>query len=323
MGNNKFSFLFEKLSVFDRPFLGGLTASLPKNVTEFTTFDWYEFENTLLDKAVEIGLNLVMAIIIIVIGFLIIAIISKIFMAIARKRKWNSTFVVWLDKGVTILLKVLVLILALNRLGVDMSTVTGLVAAAGIAFSAALGNVIPNFVCGVALMIMKPLRVGDWAAVSGCEGVVEELGMVNVHLCAWNNTIYIVPNSTVFNSVVTNFSRRSKRRLDILITIPYTEDLDAVRDVIMSTLKANKLVLEHPRPFINVEDITGSRITLSVNPWISKPEDPFSNILFMWDVREKIIQDMRAAHLRFGCDCLKVECHMGDQVVGDKNEDEE
>jgi len=287
--------------------------TLPKNFTELVDFDWEEFELTLLDKAVSFALNLVMAIIILIIGFLIVFIISKIFLGIAKKRKWDPTFVAWFDKALRILLKVIVLILVLNRLGLNMSTVTGILVAAGIAFSAALGNIIPNFVCGVLLLVMKPIHVGDWVTICNCNGCVEELGTVNVKLCSWNNTVFFIPNATVFTSIITNLSVRSKRRLDIIMPIAYSEDVDAVRDVVMSTLKSNPYVLQHPRPFVKVDNVDGSRITLSVNPWIKKPEDPFFFITFVWDLKEEILSNMRAAHLRYGCDCLKVACHMGDQ----------
>jgi len=313
MGNSRYGFLFERITFGETE-----ATEIPNNFTEWKSFDWEKLELTLYDTLISFGLNLAMAIIIIVIGFIIIAIISRIFLAIAKKRKWDRTFVGWLNVALKALLKVIVLILAFTRLGINMATITGLLAAVGIAFSAALGNVIPNFVCGIFLVVLKPLHVGDWVSVAGVDGVVEELGIVNVKLCSWNNTVFFVPNSKAFNSIITNCSVLSKRRLDIFIPIAYSEDLDAVKDVIMSTLKSNPYVLPHPRPFIKVDAVDGSRITLSVNPWIKRTEDPFFFITFVWDVREEILRNMRKARLRFGVNCLNVDIHMGDQEPAPK-----
>jgi len=307
---SRFGFLFERITFGTD---GSTGVELPSNFTAWTTFNWEELEQTLLDTAVEVAIDLLLAIIIIVIGFLIIALLSRAFMAIARRREWDKTICGWLNSAIKALLKLIVLIIALNVLGLNMSTLTLLLAAFGVAVSSALGSIVLNFVCGVALMVMKPIHVGDWVVSSGCEGVVEEIGMVAVTLCHWNNTIYVIPNKNLFNSVITNCSVLSKRRLDIFITVPFVEDLDAVRDCIMHTLKSNPYVMASPRPFVNVEYVDGSRISLYVNPWVRKPDDPFFYITFMWDIREEIIRDMRKAKLRFGVDCVEIGFHMGDQ----------
>ena len=286
--------------------------------SEQEALDWNELGKTVLNEVVSFALKLVACVVIVVVGFIAISILSRIVKAIGNARKWDKTVCVWLDKGMRVLLKVIVLIIALGTLGVDMTTAALLLTALGVAVSAACGSTTLNFVCGAALLATKPFRVGDWVAVSGVDGVVERITMFNTRLCSWSNTMHVVPNSTMFNSVLTNYSVLSKHRLDMYLPIAFREDIDAARDVILAVLRASPVVLAHPRPFVRVENIDGARITLVVTPWVRRNDDPFFYVQTRWDLAEQITVALRAAHVRLGCDAEKLICRFGDREPAPK-----
>jgi len=307
---SKYGFLFERIHFGDT---ASSEQQLPQNFTAWKEFDWNAFKLNLLNKALNLAIGILLAIIIIIIGWILIAIISRIFLAIGRRRKWDKTFVGWVNTALKVLLKLVVLIIALNRAGLDMTMMTLLLAAFGVAFSAAVGQIALNFICGVAFMIMKPFKVGDLIEAAGVDGGVDTIGIFCCELSAWDNTIVIVSNSAIFNSVITNWTARSKQRIDLRLSISATEDLDGVRKVIMHTLLSNPYVLKHPRPFVSIDEFDSSRTKLVISPWIRKPEDAGFYPTFEFDIREDILRAIRKAGYRLGCDCLTAGLHIGPQ----------
>lgn len=310
---------FEKITL-PRPMLfwgegegegeGGI-AELPTNVSAWNEVDWNAVASSLLDRVVSFAVRLAACVVLVAVGLALIAVASRVLLAVARARQWERTVVVWLSGALRVFLKVVLALVALSTLGLDMATATGLVAAAGVALSAALGTVVLNLVAGAALMVTQPMRVGDWVTVAGCDGVVVEIALVHTTLCSYSNTLHIVPNTAVFNAVVTNHSARAKRRLDIALPIAYAEDIDAARDAALRALRACPAVLAHPRPLVAVDAVDGARLTLAAMPWARRTDDPFDFVTLPWALREDIVRELRAARLRPACDALRVSCQHG------------
>lgn len=292
---------------------GGLEdlGNLPTNTSAWKEIDWNAVAASLLDRVVSFAVRLAACVVLVVVGLALIAVVSRVLLAVARARKWERTVVVWLSGALRVFLKVVLAIIALSTLGLDMATATGLVAAAGVALSAALGNVVLNLVAGAALMVTQPMHVGDWVSVAGCDGVVVEIALVHTTLCSYSNTLHIVPNTAVFNAVVTNYSVLAKRRLDIALPIAYTEDVDAARDAVLRALRACPAVLAHPRPLVTVDAVDGAAITLAAMPWARRTDDPFDYVTLPWALREDIVRELRAARLRPGCPALRATCQHG------------
>lgn len=162
-----------------------------------------------------------------------------------------------------------VLMLALQRLGVNVGPliaglgVTGFIL--GFAFQESLGNL----ASGMMIALNQPFKVGDYVIAGGVEGSVLELNMMAAVLATADNKRVTVPNKTVWGGAITNFSALGKRRVDTVIGIAYGSDIAKAKAVALEAVKAIPGVLADPEPGVAVASLDDSAVTLAVRPWSS------------------------------------------------------
>lgn len=182
------------------------------------------------------------------------------------------------------LLLVVVLIAALDRLGVDTTSMVALIGAAGLAIGLALQDSLKNFAAGVMLIVFRPFRAGDFVEAGGTQGVVEKINIFSSTFRTPDNREIIVPNGAIYSGVITNYSARGTRRIDLLFSIGYEDDIRQARSVIEGVLAADTRLLADPAPFIGVAELAAHSVDLHVRPWVSTA-DYFAT---MCDLKEKV-----------------------------------
>ncbi len=233
------------------------------------------------------GLNILAAIVIFVVGRWVAKIVAGLMEQVFKRSHFDHTLSTFLKDLVYFGILVFVIIAAVNKLGVETTSIVAIVGAAGLAVGLALQGSLSNFAAGVILVILKPFRVGDVVEIAAVLGRVEEIKIFNVILMAPDNRRIIVPNASITNSNIINLSAVPHRRVDMVFGISYTDDMRVAKQVLSDLLAAHPKVLKDPAPVVAVNELAESGVNLVCRPWC-KPEH-------YWDVRFDIIEQGKLA----------------------------
>ncbi|WP_347922981.1 mechanosensitive ion channel domain-containing protein [Pontimicrobium sp. SW4] len=228
------------------------------------------FENILeklIDFASVYGIKVIGAIIIWIIGSWVIKKIMKGIKKIMSKRDYDESLQKFLLNLISWVLKILLIIAILGQLGVETTSFAAILAAAGLAIGMALQGSLGNFAGGVLLMIFKPIKIGDLIEAQGEVGVVKEIEIFTTKLTGLSNREIIIPNGALSNGNIINYTTEGTRRVDLTFGVGYDSDIKKTKDVLMNVLTSNPLVLEDPKPTVNVSELADSSVNFAVRPW--------------------------------------------------------
>lgn len=231
---------------------------------------------TIMGYVETYGIPVLKAILIYIIGSWIIKKLMKVTSKVMAKRNYDESLQKFLINLIGWALKIFLIITVIGTLGVETTSFAALIAAAGLAIGMALQGSLANFAGGVLLMIFKPFKIGDLIEGQGVTGVVKEIEIFTTKLTTPDNKLAIIPNGTLGNGNIINYTAEGKIRVDTMVGIGYDEDIKKAKDALMEVLTSNPKVLSDPAPSVNVANLGDSSVDLAVRPFC-KPED-------YWDV---------------------------------------
>ncbi len=253
--------------------------------------------NKLYEYVVTYGLNFVAAIVILIVGKWIAAFISRIIEKLMTKTHVEKTLASFVRHIAYFALMVFVIIAALNKLGVQTTSLIAVIGAAGLAVGLALQGSLANFAAGIMLIIFKPFKVGDFIEAGGALGVVHEIQIFNTIMNTMDNRQVIVPNSKVTGDNITNFTGLEKRRIDLVFGISYSDDIKTAKEALEHVVTFDSRVLKNPKPVIAVSELADSSVNLVCRPWV-KPKD-YWNVYFDTLEKGKIELEKRGITIPF------------------------
>ena len=230
------------------------------------------------------GINIVMALAIFLIGKSIIKILVNVSKKLMIKANVDTILVNFISSIISTVLLLFVVVASLDQLGVDTTSLIALIGAAGLAIGLALQGTLQNLASGVMLIIFRPFNDGDFVEAAGVSGVVEQIGIFTTTMRTGDNREIIVPNGEVFGGTITNYSRRTTRRVDMVFGIGYDDDLLKAKEIIGRILSEDDRVLADPAPTIAVAELADSSVNFNVRPWC-KTDDYWG---VYGDIHEKI-----------------------------------
>ncbi len=221
---------------------------------------------------VDYSPKLISALIILFIGIYAIRFINNLVKRIMIKRDLDPTLSKFLADILIWVLRVLLFVTFISKLGIETSSFVAILGAAGLAIGMSLQGSLSNFAGGMLIILFKPFRVGDTIEAQGVNGTVKEIQIFVTKLLTANNQIIFVPNGVLSNGVITNFSLEGNRRADLVFTLSYDTNIKEAKDIVMKVLQSHPKVLQTPVPSVSVKDLTDNAIHLAIRPW-SKNED--------------------------------------------------
>ncbi|GAB4462745.1 MAG: small-conductance mechanosensitive channel MscS [Armatimonadaceae bacterium] len=230
------------------------------------------------------GLKVLAAAIIFLVGRWVVGIIRSILEKVLSARNVDPTLITFVTRLVYVLLFALVIIAALSQLGVQTASFVAIIGAAGLAIGLALQGSLSNFAAGVLMIIFRPFKVGDYIEGGDASGTVDSVDIFTTVLRTIDNKRIIVPNSKILSNNITNFSAEETRRVDMVIGVSYSDDLDKVRRVLKEVLAEEERILPEPEPMIVVLELADSSVNIGVRPWVKTPD--YWGVY--WDTIEKI-----------------------------------
>jgi len=253
--------------------------------------DFNNILDTLIDFATVYGIKIIGAILIWIIGSWVIKKLMKGMKKIMSSREYDESLQKFLLNLVNWVLKILLIITLLGTLGVPTTSFAAIIAAAGLAIGLALQGSLGNFAGGVLIMIFKPIKIGDLIEAQGEIGVVKEIEIFTTKLTGLSNKEIIIPNGALSNGNIINYTTEGTRRVDLTFGVGYDSDIKKTKEVLMNVLTSHSLVLEDPKPTVNVSALADSSINFAVRPWC-KAEDYWT---VYFDVTEQTKEALDAA----------------------------
>ncbi len=231
------------------------------------------FLEILIDGGTALGLTLLKALAVFVIGRFIINFINKLVHKVLMKRNIDPSIKTFVGSLVNISLLILLLISVVGVLGVQTSTFAALLASAGVAIGMALSGNLSNFAGGLIILIFKPYKVGDLIETQGLIGVVKEIQIFHTVLVTADNKMIFIPNGSLSSGTVTNYSALDMRRVDLTFGVEYGTEFEKVKSVLDDIISKDARILNEPAaPFVALNQLADSSVNYVVRLWV-KSED--------------------------------------------------
>lgn len=230
------------------------------------------------------GIKLLLALAIFYIGRMVVAAVVGFVRKVLEGRGMDAILVSFLVAILRWILLLFVVIAALSQLGINTNSLVAVLGAAGLAIGLSLQSSLSNFAAGVMLIIFRPFTKGDFVEAGGATGVVDTISIFTTTMTTTDNKEVIVPNGAIIGGNITNYSARPTRRVDMVFSVSYEDDIRKAKQLLEEIISADERVLKEPKPVIAVGALAESSIDFLVRPW-AKQEDYWG---LLWDTTETV-----------------------------------
>ena len=244
-----------------------------------------------LDKLLAIltnaGGKIVLAIIVFIVGKFVINKLMKAFNKAKFVANMDATASKFILSAIRVVLYVVLIVSIIGILGVPMASVVAVIASCGLAVGMALQGALGNLAGGIMLLIFRPFNVGDYVSAAGGEGTVQEISMFYTVLLTVDNKKITIPNGSLMNANVENFSSEDNRRVDLTFNLGGGNDISKVQEVMLGVMNANDKVLQEPAPFAAPLSGIPGGLQYTVRAWCKSAD--------YWDVYFALQKDIATA----------------------------
>lgn len=255
-----------------------------KTISDFM----YEYLGKTGTNLLDFAINLLIAFLILIIGFKLIKTLEKLCRKIFDNSNMDPTLESFLLSFIRLGAKVIVIFCAINKIGVATSSIIAILGSAGLALGLSLQGSLANIAGGVILLLMKPFKVGDYIVESsGKEGTVQAIGIMYTKLLTVDNKAIMIPNGSLSNATVTNVTFQDKRRVDLLIGISYDDDIRKAKKVLEELVLQEECLMEGEPIQIFVNDYKDSCVELGVRYWVKTGD--------YWTSRWRVLEEIKYA----------------------------
>ena len=261
---------------------------------------------TLTELTVSFIPKLVVAILILWIGMKLCKMLKKLIIKALDKKEAEPSLKSFLGSLVDVLMKAMIVIMAMDVIGIKATSFIALLGAMGLAIGMALQGTLQNFAGGVIILLMKPFKVDDYIECGQYKGYIKEIRIFHTFMRPFNGRTVIIPNSELATKSLVNHTKEPLIRLDVVASVAYGTNLAKAKSVIMDVLKAEPLIKWEPKaPVIAVSELGNSSVDLSVWVWVTVED--------YWEVWKHIREDIYIAFNNAGVEIPfpQVTVHQG------------
>lgn len=223
-------------------------------------------------KATDYAIKLVGALLVLIVGLKLAKWATKKIAKRIGKSKIDESVSHFLLNAVKIVLYVLVIISAAGIIGIPATSFITILASAGVAIGLALQGSLSNIAGSLMILFFRPFKIGDFVECAGVSGTVEDIGLFYTVINTPDNKTITCPNGTVSNGVITNYSTKDTRRVDITFSASYGSDIEKVKSVINDCVKARAEILADPEPFIGMVSQSASSLDFVCRVWVNSAD---------------------------------------------------
>lgn len=260
---------------------------------DFSNFQIEDLLIRLTTMVTDWGLKVLGALVVLIVGRMIAKWARKGVQKALERGKMDPTLVPFVSSITYYLVLVFVLIAVLGMVGIQTASMIAVLGAAGLAVGFALQGTLANFASGVMLLVFRPFQKGDFIEAAGVAGAVDSVGIFTTALNTPDNVRVVMPNSTVWGQTIKNYATNPTRRIDLVMSISYGDDIGLAIDTITRVLKNDARVLDEPAPTVATAELADSSVNIVVRPWC-KRED-------YWAVRFDLTRALKEQLESAGC----------------------
>ena len=240
--------------------------------------------------------KIILAVLIIVAGFILASLVSKIMCKAMKRQKVDFAVYNFIAKIVRFVIRLTFVLFALSMF-IKLNSLIAALSAVGVAIGLGLQDSVSQFASGVQILLNHPFRTGDYVEVNGEGGFVSEIGFMTTIITTYDNKRVILPNSDITKNRIVNFSAEKTRRVDLTFSISYADDIAKAKDVVMQTALQNEMVLKKPLPEVYVGAHSASSIDLFCRVWCDTPN--YWAVYFAMQENVKLNFDKAGVHIPF------------------------
>ena len=237
-------------------------------------------------------IRILISLAILIIGCLIVRRIVKNIENGKMFKRVNKTVRLFLRHLIAVALYAVIAVSIVSVLGFDMSALSAVIASCGLTIGLALQGGLANIAGGIMLVIFKPFEVGDFVESSGVSGTVVDIGLFYSTLTTPDNKKVVVPNGTISNNVITNYSTHDTRRIDFDFKIAYSVNIDTARKVLFACAKADERILLDPQPEVMIASHDDNGMTIRLRVWVKNAD--------YWDVYFPMYEQVKRSFDEYG-----------------------
>lgn len=231
--------------------------------------------------------NCLIALVVLIIGLKLSNYVVKLTKRVFERSKMDLMIQSFLLSCLRIGLKILVVFIAVQQVGVQASSIIAVIGSAGLALGLSLQGSLSNIAGGVILLVIKPFQVGDYIIEdsSGKEGTVQSIGIMYTKLSSMDNKAILIPNGKMSSASITNVTNQDKRRVDLVVGIEYKEDIKKVKDILSKVIESEDVLLKEDPVKIFVSEFRESCIDIGIRYWV-RTED-------YWESRWRVLENIK------------------------------
>ncbi len=222
--------------------------------------------------AVALGIRVLEALALWIVGRWLISVALRLIGGAMTKQKIDPTVIRYIQNAVAALLNIILVIAILGFFGVQTTSLAALIAAAGVAIGMAWSGLLSNFAAGVFMVILQPLKVGDFVTAGGVTGTVHEIGLFASSIDDLDNVRNIVGNGKIFGDVIQNYSTNAYRRVDLTAQLDHSVDVHAAMAMLKQALAGIPNVMTAPAPDVEILTFTLAGPVLAVRPYCNNKD---------------------------------------------------
>ena len=246
-----------------------------------------------LSSVAKFGLKLLLAVALYVVGAWLIRKTKKLIAKGFAKKGGDTTLASFVQSLVTATLWIVLILAMVGTLGINTTSIAALLAAGGMAIGMAMSGAVQNLAGGMILLAFKPFKVGDFIDAQGIFGRVTEISIVHTKIVTTDNREITVPNGSLSNGTIDNYSSRNPHRLSLKFNVPYGTDIDQVRSILLELVKQQPKILDEnnpgaKKPKVYLNALQDSSIQVKLRVWVMAPD--FKKVTY-W-LNERIYKEL-------------------------------
>lgn len=234
--------------------------------------DWEVILDNVVSTCIAVAWKILLALLVLVVGKIIISAVLKGFKKSKTAGKMDPMLFTFLYSFIKVGMYCVLLIAIVGILGIATASIITVLGTVGAAIALAMQGSLSNVAAGVMLLIFRPFHVGDYIEVAGKAGTVTEVGFFYTVLTTVDNCIVTVPNSSLTNTVITDYSTADTRRVDLNFSVAYGSDVEAVKALVLEQVAKTENILADPAAFIRLTELGESALVITLRVWCNNAD---------------------------------------------------
>ena len=254
--------------------------------------------HALIETGISFGLEIAAALAILALGWWLAGRVQKLILrTLDRLPRMDTTLKPFISSVARYAIIAITLVAVLARLGIQTTSIIAVLGAAGLAIGLALQGTLQNIAAGIMLLLLRPFKVSDYIDAGGIAGTIDEIGLFTTDMTTYDGVYRSVPNASLWNTSILNYSRLPTRRMDIPVGIAYEDDVEKAMALLLDHIKQDSRVLAEPAPQVLVTGLGASSVDLTLRCWAQRTD--FWTLKFEFNKNAKLWLDAAGISIPF------------------------